>query len=175
MLAAGSSSQTGHTAQDPARPSSSLPGLVILPPQEDVLSDATRKDPGLLRDVGQASVDPHRALQQVHLEQTESSLRTGGQRHTLPTQQPVPQAPLPPPWGLSCASRTLNMVLPGSPVSPREWPCVREAKTDQFPRGLKPSSALKPPTLFALVSKPCSLASRAWRPLTVRWKAPDRL
>lgn len=57
---------------DPPR---NLPGLVILASHEDVLPDATSDDPGLLGDISQASVHPHRALQQVHLQQSESSLR----------------------------------------------------------------------------------------------------
>lgn len=83
LAAGGSLPNQPHTPTSFCAPPRSLPGLVVLDSHEDVLPDAGPDHPGLLGDVGQASMHPHQALLQVHLQQSEANLRTGlGQGQT---------------------------------------------------------------------------------------------
>lgn len=83
-----------HIPQSAPVPPINLPCLVVLASHEDVLPDAATDDPGLLGNVGQAPVYPYGALEQVHLQQNESSFRTrtGPGEGTLLAQ--LPHCPL---------------------------------------------------------------------------------
>lgn len=60
LLAAGDPSpKQPHAAVSLLDPPRNLPGLVILASHEDVLPDVTPYDPGLLRDISQASMHSH--------------------------------------------------------------------------------------------------------------------
>lgn len=97
LAAGGPSPNQPHTPTSFCAPPRSLPGLVVLDSHEDVLPDAGPDHPGLLGDIGQASMHPHQALLQVHLQQSEANLRTGlGQGQTPPgSAATAPRAPLP--------------------------------------------------------------------------------